>query len=275
MLYRLNNNNNNTYKHINALPRNFMNNSSHFSGKQYLSLFTTLNLRALVIFVILMVVCFILPTALILGLISLVLTYAFNISSSALWYILPGVLASLFAAQWYFFSRINKKAQAAITKAHNALLDPLNIKGDEQILDIGCGMGLLVRDAAKRLTTGKAIGLDISEKALQIARASKAIDTVAYVSGDARALPFDNDSFDIIVSNLAIHCIGDQKERLQALSEITRVLKPGGTVTIADTGSFIKEEYEAFFKDHGFTAITLSEPYYHSVSNWRILKATK
>ncbi|MDR3484852.1 MAG: class I SAM-dependent methyltransferase [Bradyrhizobium sp.] len=53
-------------------------------------------------------------------------------------------------------------------------------------------------------------------------------------TGDMRKLPFPDASFDVVTSSLAIHNIRDEKGREQALSEIWRVLKPGGTALIAD-----------------------------------------
>ena len=98
--------------------------------------------------------------------------------------------------------------------------------------------------AAKRLTTGTAIGVDIwrqidqhgnrMEETIANARLEGVIDKVEVKDGDARDLPFDDGSFDVIVSSLVIHNIHDKEEREKAINEVVRVLKPGGYFAILD-----------------------------------------
>jgi len=126
-------------------------------------------------------------------------------------------------------------------------------RGDETVLDVGCGRGLLLNAAAKRLTTGKAIGVDLWQKedlsgnqpeaTLENARREGVADRVEVKDGDARKLPFRDASFDVVVSGLALHNIYKREERDQALREIARVLKPGGHVAIVDiehTGEYVR-----------------------------------
>src|SRR5437867_4740880 len=80
------------------------------------------------------------------------------------------------------------------------LLNSLSLSGDELVLDVGCGRGLLLIGAARRLTTGKAVGVDLwqtedqtgnsPETALQNARAEGVAARVEIKTGDARQLPF-------------------------------------------------------------------------------------
>src|SRR5205814_9942817 len=117
-------------------------------------------------------------------------------------------------------------------------------RGDEQVLDVGCGHGLMLIGAAKRLASGRAIGIDIWQSVDQASNSAEATrrnaelegvaDRIEIRDGDARKIPFDDASFDVIVSSLAIHNIYDATEREQALREIARVTKPGGHVAIAD-----------------------------------------
>lgn len=60
------------------------------------------------------------------------------------------------------------------------------------------------------------------------------IDRVEFVHGDARELPFDDASFDVVVSNLTLHNIPARDGRERALREIVRVLRPGGRLRIVD-----------------------------------------
>lgn len=124
------------------------------------------------------------------------------------------------------------------------LLDLIELHGYEKVLDVGCGRGLLLTAAARRLTTGKAIGVDIwnaadqsgnsPEAAWANAKAEGVADRVQLVTGDVRHLPFPDGEFDAVVSSLVLHNLSNQGERRRALGEIMRVLKPGGRFAILD-----------------------------------------
>jgi arsenite methyltransferase len=124
------------------------------------------------------------------------------------------------------------------------LLDRLDLKGDERLLDIGCGRGAVLLMAAQRLPRGRAVGVDIwstmdqSGNAEQVTRQNADLEGVAerveLHTADMRRLPFDNGSFDVVVSSLAIHNISGAGERAKALREAARVLKKGGKLAIAD-----------------------------------------
>ena len=124
------------------------------------------------------------------------------------------------------------------------LLDSLHLKGDETLLDVGCGRGAVLLLAAQRLPRGRATGVDIwsaefqsgnSEAAvLKNAEAEGVADRVELKTSDMRALPFSDRSFDVVTSSLAIHNVRDADGRKRALDEILRVLKPGGSALIAD-----------------------------------------
>lgn len=124
------------------------------------------------------------------------------------------------------------------------VLDGLQLRGDERVLDVGCGRGLFLLGAAKRLTTGKAVGVDLwraedqsgnsPEITLQNARAEAVAPRIEIQTADARQLPFAGATFDVVVSSWALHNIYNPDERATALREIARVLKPGGRVAIVD-----------------------------------------
>ena len=116
--------------------------------------------------------------------------------------------------------------------------------GDETVLDVGCGRGLLLIGAAKRLTAGKAYGIDIwksddqsnntPEAPLENSKIAGVADRVEIKTGDARQIPFADASFDVVVSHWVIHNIEEQVDRSAALQEIWRVLKPNGVLALAD-----------------------------------------
>ena len=124
------------------------------------------------------------------------------------------------------------------------LLDRLGLRGDERILDLGCGRGAVLLMAAQHLTTGRAVGVDLwrtvdqsgnsAEATQRNAIAEGVADRVELHTGDMTALPFEDNSFDVILSSLAIHNISGRAGREKAISEAVRVLRPGGRLMIAD-----------------------------------------
>jgi ubiquinone/menaquinone biosynthesis C-methylase UbiE len=124
-----------------------------------------------------------------------------------------------------------------------ALLDQLNLRGDERILDVGCGRGVVLL-AAQHLTTGRAVGVDLwrsvdqsgnsAEATRRNAIAEGVADRVELHTADMTALPLEDDSFDLVVSSFAIHNIRGRAGREKAISEAVRVLRPGGRLMIVD-----------------------------------------
>src|SRR5262245_43814133 len=124
------------------------------------------------------------------------------------------------------------------------LLDRLRLRGDERILDLGCGRGAVLLMAAQHLTTGRAVGVDVwrtvdqsgnsAEATQRNAVADGVADRVELHTGDVTALPFEDNSFDVVLSSLAIHNISGRAGREKAISEAVRVLRPGGRLVIAD-----------------------------------------
>ena len=125
----------------------------------------------------------------------------------------------------------------------NRIFDELRLRGDETVLDMGCGRGAVLLAAAKRLPHGRAIGVDIwrpdqtdnsPSATLANAKLENVADRIELHTADMTALPFDDNSVDVIVSSLAIHNIPTHAGRRSALNEAMRVLRPGGRLAIAD-----------------------------------------
>ena len=124
------------------------------------------------------------------------------------------------------------------------LLDALALRGDERVLDVGCGRGLMLIQAAKRLPAGRAVGVDLwlrrdqsgnaRRTTLANAERERVAERVKVHDGDARRLPFDDACFDVVVSSLVIHNIPDALGRADAMREMARVLRPGGRIAVLD-----------------------------------------
>jgi arsenite methyltransferase len=144
-------------------------------------------------------------------------------------------------------------------KSRDRLLQRIEWTGREQVLDVGCGRGLMLIGAATRLTTGKATGIDIwqsedlsgnrAEATLENARRAGVADRVELQTVDMRKMPFASDTFDVVVSRAAIHNLYKAADRAQAIAEIARVLKPGGQALIEDIRHL--QEYTAVFSRSG------------------------
>lgn len=131
--------------------------------------------------------------------------------------------------------------------------DRLGLAGDEELLDLGCGRGAVLIEAARRLPRGRAVGADLwtsdqsgnrPETTIANAEAAGVADRVDVHTADMASLPFADDSFDVVTSAMAIHNIPSRSDRHRALDEAVRVLRPGGQLLIADV-SFEAKRYAA------------------------------
>lgn len=153
-------------------------------------------------------------------------------------------------------------------RLRDKIVNSFEWRGDEQVLDVGCGHGLMLIAAAKRLKTGKATGVDLWQKEDQAGNSAEATaenvrlegvtDRVELKDGDARALPFESDTFDAVLSSWALHNIYEKQERDKAIREIVRVLKPGGRTVIVDIRH--AGEYAEVMRGEGMRDVDISAP---------------
>ena len=184
--------------------------------------------------------------------------------------LIEGVLMVIYAKHGKFLHR-------------DRMLGMVDWKGDESVLDVGTGRGLLMIGAAKKPTTGKAVGIDIwstkdlsgnaMDKTLRNADLEGVRDKIDVQNGDAAAMKFPDASFDVALSNLCLHNIPTRKGRDQACREIVRVLKPGGKAIISD---FIRtRDYVKAFKAVGAATSRTGLDFLRTFPPLRIIEVRK
>ncbi len=158
-------------------------------------------------------------------------------------------------------------SRVAKLRLRDQMLDSLALRGDERVLDVGCGRGLLAIGAAKRLKNGKVTGIDVwspfdlsgnsPDAAKANAKLEGVADKVRIEKGDAQKLVYPDNHYDVVVSNLVLHNIPEQDARAQAVREMLRVLKPGGKLAIFDL--FRTAEYAKVLRASGAKDVELSK----------------
>jgi ubiquinone/menaquinone biosynthesis C-methylase UbiE len=170
---------------------------------------------------------------------------------------------------------LGKARRLRRTTVEQALIEP----GDS-VLDVGCGTGEVTLTAKARAKQGDVYGIDPAPEMISVARkkAARKDLNIDFRVGVIEALPFPDSSMDVVTSSLMMHHLPNDLKAL-GLTEIYRVLKPGGRLLIADfmrpTGSFLNHLFIAFtrhqrlqlgvedlqplLKNAGFRQISLSE----------------
>lgn len=153
-------------------------------------------------------------------------------------FIWMGICCSLMALWMIFYSMYGK------LRHRDRILNMIKWKGDEMVLDVGTGRGLMAIGAAKRLSSGKSMGIDIWNQedltsnsianTLQNAAFEGVGDKIEILNENAISMSFADASFDVVISNLCLHNIYNAGDRKKACSEISRVMKKGGIGIISD-----------------------------------------
>jgi SAM-dependent methyltransferase len=201
-------------------------------------------------------------------------TLIFNIANAFFW---TGLSFVVTGCVTFWGSKVGK------LHLRDKIIASIAWRGDEQVLDVGCGHGLMLLAAAKRLTTGRAVGIDIwsqvdqadnnPEATMENARIENVADRIEIQNADARKIPFANGSFDVVLSSFVIHNLHGASNREEVIHEIARVLKPGGQLAIADirhTGQYAK-----ILRALGWTEVQRWFPNFLFVVPTRVLRARK
>lgn len=169
----------------------------------------------------------------------------------------------------------------------------------EIVLDLGSGAGADVLISARRVTPGgKAIGLDMTDEMLDLARANAAeagVENVEFVKGYLEELPLPDASVDVVISNCVVNLSGDKPK---VIAEAARVLRPGGRFAISDViadpdmddatkadmaawtgcvaGALTDAEFRAILTHAGFEAIEIRPTHsVHAHASAAIIRARK
>jgi SAM-dependent methyltransferase len=120
--------------------------------------------------------------------------------------------------------------QQQLAPARTALLAAASLAPKERVLDVACGTGLLTFEAARLV--GEVVGVDLSAKMVEAAR-RRAPGNVSFQRMDAQKLDFPEASFDAVLCSLGLMYVPDPAA---AISEMLRVLRPGGRIAVAVWG---------------------------------------
>jgi arsenite methyltransferase len=169
----------------------------------------------------------------------------------------------------------------------------------ETVLDLGSGAGADVLISARRVgATGRAIGLDMTDEMLELARAKAAeagVANVEFVKGYMEEVPLPDASVDVVISNCVINLAADKR---RVIAEAARVLRPGGRFAISDViadpdmdratredmqqwtgciaGALTRGQFEAMLADEGLTDVEIRETHrVHEHAGSAVVRARK
>jgi ubiquinone/menaquinone biosynthesis C-methylase UbiE len=188
-----------------------------------------------------------------------------------------GFLLFAVAIALYYSSR-----QGKITEVRKVVSD-IPWGGDEVVLDLGCGRGLGMVFASRRLDGGYSVGVDLWRRSHLSGNDPKSIwanaseegvqDRVYPVKADLSHLPFAGSSVDVILSATSLHRLVKRKERQAAFGEMARVLNYGGRIGIVDTGN--GGDYASLLRSQGMTDVVVRRLRFSSFPPLHVVLARK
>jgi SAM-dependent methyltransferase len=149
----------------------------------------------------------------------------------------PADESGVFGASLYDEAAREQVPQAAVSASLGCGVPTAvaDLHDGETVLDLGSGAGADVLISARRVgPTGKVIGLDMTEEMLELARVNAdqaGVDNVEFVKGYLEAIPLDDSTVDVVISNCVINLAADKRK---VIAEAARVLRPGGRFAVSD-----------------------------------------
>jgi ubiquinone/menaquinone biosynthesis C-methylase UbiE len=116
------------------------------------------------------------------------------------------------------------------------LLGTAALRPGDRVLDVGCGTGVIARRAAEQVgPAGAVTAIDLSPEMIEVARATPApvAPPIEWHTGDAVSLPFPDGAYDVVLCQMALMFM---ENRVAAVAEMRRVLKPGGRIVVSTPG---------------------------------------
>jgi ubiquinone/menaquinone biosynthesis C-methylase UbiE len=109
-----------------------------------------------------------------------------------------------------------------------------HLRAGMDVLDVGCGVGSIALDIARRIAPGRIVGIDRDGGQLEVARVSaeeRSIGNAEFLEGAVDVLAFDDAAFDVVYANAVLQHV---PEPVHVLKEMRRVLRPGGLAAVSD-----------------------------------------
>ena len=158
---------------------------------------------------------------------------------------------------------LRQHAQRTADEAAAFLLP--HLRPGMRLLDVGCGPGSITRGLAERLAPGQVVGIDLSRDALEGARreaAARGLTNLRFEEASVYEMPFADGSFDVVYAHQVLQHL---RERLSAVREMLRVVRPGGLVAVRDVDwgtaaywprdrwidRFIEVHHQAWYRNGG------------------------
>jgi arsenite methyltransferase len=209
--------------------------------------------------------------------------------------------AGLFGATLYDPTEADGATDAAVNASLGCGVPTAvaDLHAGETVLDLGSGGGADVLISARRVgPTGKAIGLDMTDEMLELARANAAeagVENVEFLKGYLEDIPLPDASVDVVISNCVINLAADKRI---VLAEAARVLQPGGRFAVSDVvadddmddttkadmaqwtgcvaGALTETEFRAMLADVGLTDVEIRPTHrVHEHAGAAIIRACK
>lgn len=146
-----------------------------------------------------------------------------------------------------FLSRLSQAGKSILTlnrdREYAALKNMLEIKSGDIVLDVGCGDGFWTSRMARNC--GRIVGVDPNRKVVEQGRAFHGLSNVTYMCASGEALPFEDGTFDKVLS---VSCLEHFADPWRGLAEMARVLKPGGRIALS-VDSLLPENSSRSFRE--------------------------